>query len=378
MTIAYVTTYDASDVHSWSGSGHYILRALKDSGFETRNIGNLKANESFRLRFKQACLTKLSPKIFLRDREPIVLADYAAQVARRLESDPCDMVFSPGTIPIAYLETAKPVVFWADATFAGLLDFYFSSARLCANSIKNGHKMEQRALSKCRMAIYSSEWAAKTAIENYDVNPEKVKVVPFGANISCDRTPADILELVGRRSREICRLLFLGVDWERKGGALAVEVTRLLVKRGVRAELHVAGCQPPGELPEFVKVHGFLSKSTAEGRERLGRLLSESNFLIVPSRAECYGLVFAEASSYGLPSLATNVGGIPTLIRNGKNGRTFPLDESPATYCDYIEGLFSSAEEYKELALSSFREFSERLNWASAGSKVRDLIAKIV
>jgi len=378
MTIAYVTTYDASDVHEWSGLGNHILRALQDSGFETRSIGNLKANESFRLRLKEACLTKLSPKMFLRDREPIVLEDYAAQVAKRLESDPYDMVFSPGTIPIAYLETRKPVVFWADATFAGLLDFYFSSARLCADSIKNGHKMEQLALSKCRMAIYSSDWAAKTAIQNYDVNPEKVKVVPFGANINCDRTPADIVELVGKRSRDICKLLFLGVDWERKGGDMAVEVARGLINRGIRAELHVVGCLPPVELPEFVEVHGFISKATAEGRQRLDRLLSESNFLILPSRAECYGLVFAEASSYGLPSLATDVGGIPTLIRNGKNGRTFPLDEGPAAYCDYIEDLFSSREEYNELALSSFREYSERLNWTSAGSKVRDLIAEIV
>jgi glycosyltransferase involved in cell wall biosynthesis len=358
--------------------GNYILRALQETGFETRNIGNLKANVSFRLRLKEAYLTKLSPKIFLRDREPMVLADYAAQVAKRLECNPCDIVFSPGTIPIAYLETGKPVVFWTDATFAGLLDFYFSSTRLCADSIKNGHKMEQRALSKCRMAIYSSEWAARTAIQNYDVNPEKVKVVPFGANISCDRSPADIVELVGRRSRDICKLLFLGVDWQRKGGELAVEVARMLIQRGIRAELHVVGCQPRGEVPDFVKVYGFLSKADAEGKERLERVLSESNFLIVPSRAECYGLVFAEASSYGLPSLATDVGGIPTLIRNGKNGHIFPLDEGPAAYCDYIEVLFSSPDEYRELALSSFQEYSERLNWTSAGRKVRDLIAEIV
>lgn len=98
-----------------------------------------------------------------------------------------DVVFSPGTIPIAHLKTNYPIVFWADATFAGMIDFYPSFSNLCSRSIRDGNRMEQAALSKCSLAIYSSEWAAKTALDNYDVNPQKVKVVPFGANISCDR-----------------------------------------------------------------------------------------------------------------------------------------------------------------------------------------------
>jgi glycosyltransferase involved in cell wall biosynthesis len=102
--------------------------------------------------------------------------------------------------------------------------------------------------------------------------------------------------------------------------------------------------------------------------------MMESHFLIVPSRAECFGVVFAEASSFGLPSLATNVGGIPSAIRDGKNGQTFPLAANPDEYSDYIERFMSSKEEYKKLALSSFTEYSERLNWFSAGRRVTDLI----
>lgn len=376
MKIAYVTTYDSSDIHAWSGSGNYILGALQSAGFQTEHIGGLRDRYSFIIKIKKAFYAKILSKTYLRNREPTLLKNYATQVERALALISCDVVFSPGTIPIAYLRTEKPIVFWTDATFSGMIDFYPGFSNLCAETIKNGNKMEQSALSKCRIAIYSSEWAANTAIQNYDVDPAKVKVVPFGANISCNRNLQDINSIIENKNFDTCRLLFVGVDWFRKGGDIALIVADLLTQRGIRTELHIVGCNPAISLPTFVKQHGFLSKSTEEGRRSLDKLMTESHFLILPSRAECYGVVFAEASSFGLPSLATRVGGIPTAIQDGKNGQTFPLDESSEKYCDYIERFMSSKQEYNELALSSFREYSERLNWLSAGKKVYDLIQK--
>ena len=102
--------------------------------------------------------------------------------------------------------------------------------------------------------------------------------------------------------------------------------------------------------------------------------MSDSHFLILPSRAECFGVVFAEASSFGLPSVATNTGGVSTAIRDGRNGQTFPLSASPAEYCNYIERLFLSKQAYRDLALSSFQEYSARLNWAAAGRQVCELV----
>jgi len=300
--------------------------------------------------------------------------NYSTQVEKLLASIHYDIVFSPGTIPIACLQTEKPIVFWTDATFAGLVDFYPGFTNLCTEIIKNGNKMEQLALSKCKIAIYSSEWAANTAIEHYDVDEAKVKVVPFGANISCNRNSNDINRIVEQKSFHSCKLLFLGVDWYRKGGDKALAVANQLTGRGIRTELHIAGCNPPITVPSFVKCHGFISKKTEEGRKYLEQLFSQAHFFILPSRADCVPVVFAEASSFGLPSLTTRVGGISTAIQDGKNGYTFSRDEDTEEYCNYIERFISSKEKYKELALSSFREYSTRINWSSAGSRVKDLI----
>lgn len=378
MKIAYVTTYDASDMHAWSGSGYHILRALQSSGIETESIGNLKEGNFYLSKYlskvKRIIRSKLIKKTCLRDREPTLLKSYASQVKREINMIKPDVIFSPGTIPIAYLETEKPVVFWTDATFAGMVDFYPEFTNLCSESIRNGNEMEQQALSKCRLAIYSSEWAAQSAIQNYDIDPEKVKVVPFGANINCDRGINDIEVIIDKKEVDICKLLFVGVDWQRKGGDKALAVAELLNKQGLRTELHVVGCTPPFTPPSFVKTHGFISKKNEDGQKKIDQLFSESHFLIVPSRAECFGVVFAEASSFGLPSLATKVGGIPTVIRDGKNGWTFKLDAVPEEYCKYIKALMTSNDDYRKLSLSCYQEYAMSLNWNSAGIKVVELM----
>jgi glycosyltransferase involved in cell wall biosynthesis len=374
MKIAYVTTYDSSDLHKWSGTGFYILGALRNNGFQTTPIGNLRDRFDPVTRAKTRLYKMFFSRNYLQNRNPAFLKFYAYQVEKSLSSVNCEAVFSPGTFPIAYLRTNKPIIFWTDATFAGMLDFYPQFKNLCNETIRDGNRMEQSALSKSRLAIYSSEWAAKTAMDNYAVDPSRVKVVPFGANIDCDRNIEGIHEIISRRSLEICKLLFIGVDWSRKGGDIAIKAAELLNQRGIKTELHIVGCNPPGEMPGFVKLHGFVSKKTEAGRNLLDQLYNESHFLFLPSRAECSAMVFAEASSFGLPSLATKVGGIPTSIHDGKNGQTFPLNEGPEVYCDYIETLMASRQQYEQLAVSSFREYSERLNWESSGRKVSELI----
>ena len=374
MRIAYVTIFDPSDIHAWSGLGVHILRSLRSSGLQTETIGKLRYQFDFIYKIKEVLYPRLLSKTYLMLWDPILLKVFARQVERALAAIDCDLLFSIWTNPIAYLRTEKPIVFWGDATFAGRMNFDPRYCNLCAETIRSANRAEQLALSKCRLAIYASEWAANTAIQYYDVDPAKVKVVPFGANLNCSRSMQDIERIIPNKNPEVCRLLFVGVDWFGKGGDVALKVAGQLNRRGLRTELHVVGCNPPVELPDFAKPYGFVSKASEQGRQLLDDLFSQAHFLIVPSRAEAFGVVFAEASSFGVPSLATKVGGIPSAIRDGVNGQTFAAGELPDAYCDYIERLWSSKEEYARLAMSSFREYTERLNWGTSGRRVNELL----
>src|SRR5215470_14068979 len=110
MKIAYVTSYDSSDPHAWSGLGSNILRTLQGSGFQTETVGKLHEQTSWVVRGKDR-LYQTFRRRYLPERDPIILKSYATQVGRALTRFEHDIVFSPGTIPIAYLQIEKPIVF---------------------------------------------------------------------------------------------------------------------------------------------------------------------------------------------------------------------------------------------------------------------------
>ena len=385
MKLAYVTTFDAKSLairDNWSGTGYYIAQSLKSQCMTLEYIGPLKdpiTLQSIR-KFKSRYYRRFHQKNYHKDADPLTLKNYASQVAKKLNSIKSDIVFSATVNSIAYLECKQPIVFWADATCAGLVDFYPQYNNLCQESLENWHIMEKLALEKCTLAIYASDWAAQTAIDFYKVDIGKVKVVPFGSNIDSNRTLSEIKELVEARPMNQCKLLFLGVDWFRKGGDVALKVAEQLNNWGLDTELTVVGCQPivEGSLPGFVKSLGYISKSTSEGKDKINQLIAESHFLILPSLAECYGVVLCEANSLGVPCISRKVGGIPTIIKPNVNGNLFDLNADISEYCDYISRLFSNYSDYKNLALSSFNEYQVRLNWGVSCQKVKDLLETIL
>ena len=58
MKIAYVTTYDASDVHGWSGLGFHLANALKKERAEMDFIGNLNIRHDRLTRIKKLFYSK--------------------------------------------------------------------------------------------------------------------------------------------------------------------------------------------------------------------------------------------------------------------------------------------------------------------------------
>ncbi|MDQ4146115.1 MAG: glycosyltransferase family 4 protein, partial [Pseudomonadota bacterium] len=338
MKIAYVTPFDALNRRNWSGTAYYMSKSLVDQSVSIEYIGPLSEYWSTFFKWKELIYLKLLRKRHLRVFEPSIRKGYAEQVAEKLSYTDPDVVLSTGVTPISYLSCSQPVVFWADAAFAGMVDFYPEFSNLSKESINNGNQAEQSALEKCKLAIYSSEWAAKTAIDNYRVDSSKVKVVPFGANIEHNRTLKDTKNAVEARPSDSCKLLFLGVEWQRKGGETALRVAKELNEQGLKTELTVVGCEPHinKPIPDFLRVFRFVSKSTASGRKQLEELIAGSHFLILPTKADCFGIVLCEANSYGVPCLTTDVGGIPTIIKNDANGRVFSIREEPSKYCEYI------------------------------------------
>ncbi len=257
MQIAYATTYDAHDVHNWSGLGTYIARALESTGLDLDyvNVGPVP----FAARVAGRLVSKAARRRLLPEREPYFAKRRSSALSRELRPH-AEIVFSPGTLPIAYLGESIPHAFWTDATFASIVDFYPEATGLHPRTLRNGNELEQRALETSAAAIYASDWAAASAIKDYGTDPAKVHVLPFGANLVTLPEPTELDRLLSLRSGQVCRLLFVGLDWARKGGSIAVETARLLNLAGVETELTVIGANVPGPIEPFVKSLGFVNK----------------------------------------------------------------------------------------------------------------------
>jgi glycosyltransferase involved in cell wall biosynthesis len=318
-------------------------------------------------------------KNYLIERNPNVLKIWASEIEKKL--NPETMVLtSYSSLPFAKLDTSKPKVFWADAVFANMVDYYKVYSNLCSESLKFGNQMEDEALRNATCAVYSSEWAANAAIKFYGVSPEKIKVVPYGANIDVNYTLQDIQNRAKCLSFEVCNLLFLGREWHRKGGDTAVAIAEQLNNRGIKTKLSIVGADPGKEFRnlDFVDVFGFIKKSEKKGRDLLNQLISDSHFLLLPSRADCTPIVINEMNAHGIPVITTNEGGIPSLISEGINGYMFDKDSSIELFADCIENIFTNRQKYIELSKSSFNEYQTRLNWDYSIQQFKKILEEVI
>jgi glycosyltransferase involved in cell wall biosynthesis len=380
MKVIFVTTYDAEDVRNWSGIPYYMGKAFKNAGIEVHFIGNLKSlpDNYFEFRLKNLVYNKLLKGKFGKFEsfyEPKNLKFIARQVKKRIKEIEGGIIFSPGTIPVAYLKTDKPIVVWTDATFAVMENYYDGFKVLSKRAKRNCHLYEKNAIKRSSLAIYSSEWSAKSATKDYVKDPRKVKFIPFGSNIECNRTIKDIIENNEKKSHSICKLLFIGQEWDRKGGDKAIRIATHL-NESIKVELTMVGCNPPDSVivPDFVKVTGFIDKTKREGLEFIDKLYKEHHFFLLPTKAEAMGVVFCEANSFGLPVITTDTGGIPSVIKNDINGKMFNPESDIKEWAFYIEGIFNNFKKYSEYSLTSFNEYSTTLNW---GVSVRKFISHL-
>ena len=379
MKTAFVTTYNARDVQHWSGLGYFIARSLERAGLDLEYIGPLGASPLTRVMLKAKGLwyNRIRHVRYFRAHDAIIARRYARLVDQQLAKRPAvEVIFSPDVIPVAFLKDPRPLTMWSDATHARVFNYYSEYSGLCRENKRDGNCMEQTALDRAVAAMFCSDWAAESARADYRTPADRVHVVPFGANVENAPSAGDIEVFIRNRPADRCRLLFIGVDWKRKGGPLAVEVAEKLNAAGLPTELTIAGCNPypDGGEPPFVSVEGFLSKSDPAGKQRLRTLLSEHHFLILPSQAECYGLVYCEANCFGMPCLARRTGGVPTIVRDGENGRLFAVETGAEAYATFIKNVFQDHERYERMARDSRRHFVERLNWDVAGQRAAEIL----
>jgi hypothetical protein len=190
-------------------------------------------------------------------------------------------------------------------------------SRMTRRTLEGWERRRAGIYSRARMCAAASHWTADSLRVDYGVPDERIAVVGFGANHRA--APA-------QRDWSCPRFLFVGIDWERKGGPLLLRAFRRLREAHPQALLDVVGGHPPLS-QEGVTAHGVLSQTQPREREQLERLFEQATCLVMPSQVEPFGIAYVEAGSAGVPSIGSSVGGPRDVIGHDGGLVVDPGDE---------------------------------------------------
>ncbi len=364
ITVAYLTIEDARDRRTWSGTHHFLLKELEQRVERVELLGPLKQPLTVTVcKVLNQLGLRLLGKRFNYRASPWVARSYARAVERKLAGVSADLLIAPaGLSTVAFLRTTIPIVYINDRSIAGALGYHDILVDLFDWSREQSLATERAALRNAALSVFSSDWAADAAKQAAPDVADRVRMIPFGANLP--EAPPSIS--TGSAQGDTLKLLFLGVNWVEKGGPIAYDTLLRLKERGVAVQLVVCGCEPPSDCDDPALVReGFLDKNKADDLARLQEHLRTADLLLLPTRFEAYGIVFCEAAAYGLPVLATRTGGIPTVVQDGRTGILFGPDEGGADIAARILGLLADADRMERMRHEARVRYETVLNWSA-------------
>ena len=382
MRIAFVSDVDPYDRAAFSGSTYQILQIVLATGAKVEVVGPIMD----RWRFNAIRLSTLPYRMMGQGvawpKHPFLIQPCAEEVdlaARRIKPD---VIFSPGSNAIAYSNFLKPTIFWSDAPFAAMVDYYPwpQFQNLTPQSRAYGMEADTRAVRYAAAAIYRSNWGREAAIREHQADPERTHVVPLPGNLFRRWSLDELEDLIPMRLKSPWKIFFSGVDWVRKGGDHMVAVVNALVALGQPCELHAAGVVVPPEAVAAAKfpVHslGRLNLNHPENRVILCNRLQESTFMVVPSTAEALGLVFCEALGAGVPSVGRATGGVPDAVMEGRTGFLIQPGEAPEVTAKRMLAAGRDVTRYEAMVRTSWTEWNARFANSAVISKLTKILEK--
>jgi glycosyltransferase involved in cell wall biosynthesis len=203
------------------------------------------------------------------------------------------------------------------------------------------------------------EYVRRSLIDDYQVPPQRAFAIGAGPNI-----------VLGERSQVVAnkKVLFVGSDWVRKGGPQLLEAFLKIRPKHPDAVLEIVGVTPEVSVPG-VSIIGRVP------REQLHHYLSDARIFALPSVLEAFGIAFVEALHFGLPIVASSVGAIPEVVRDGVNGFLVAPGDSGAM-AEALDKLLSSDDLAMKYGEASY-QLARRFTWTRAGSIIRDEMFKL-
>ncbi len=216
-------------------------------------------------------------------------------------------------------------------------------------------EMEASLYRESAITFTTSRFAADSIIEDYGMPASQVACVFSGINVAFP-------EEVPVRAEIPARILFVGVEWERKGGPDLLAAFLEVRKTFPHVELHIVGCRPAISEPS-VFIHGKIPSSEVQAH------LARATIFCMPSRIEPSAVALVEAAAYGLPVVSTTTGGNPDRVIDGETGFLVPV-QNPSALTAALKTLIADPALARQMGERGRDHARAHFTWPAVAQKM--------
>lgn len=223
------------------------------------------------------------------------------------------------------------------------------------------YDLERNLYRRCARIFTTSESTRASFIRHYGVPAERVQVVGVGVQRLFEHE---------RKTYDENTVLFVGIDFERKGGPVLLKAFAEVKKRLPAAKLLIVGPRP-GRVQPGVEWLGHVTD-----REMVQELFAQATVFAIPSVCDPFPRVVFEAMSHALPVVGSTSDGIPEMISEGKTGFLVSTRDTDAL-AERLYQLLSSSELCARLGKAGRAEVSQRFMWQHVLDRIVDGLNEI-
>ena len=233
----------------------------------------------------------------------------------------------------------------------------------------------ERGLYERAAGIFTfSEYVRRSFLADYGLSDERVVVVGSGPNLPLDRVPA------GRPPRapgHTPTVLFVGRDFEHKGGPVLLDAFRAVREAVPNARLLLVGPSRLDVDEPGVEFLGFLRKDNPADFARLLQAYAEADVFCLPTRYESFGIAFLEAMWFGLPTVGPRHWAIPEMVEDGATGLLVEREDS-RTYAECLLQLLSDDGRARQMGRRGRARAEARFSWGHVTAVMSDVIEGVL
>lgn len=225
----------------------------------------------------------------------------------------------------------------------------------------------------------------------YKADVDKLTVIPPGVDVShFYPIPADEAKMYVGLKPDDRMVLFVGRIEPLKGLDTLIEaMSALQLKETQRVHLAIIGGDPAAspqemsaEMARLQKLCDDLSMGQTvvflgkRDQDKLPYYYSAAELLVMPSHYESFGMVALEAMACGTPVIASEVGGLAYLVKDGETGFTIP-DQEPDTLCEKISWLLNDHDLRRSMSERAVK-YAQDYAWEKITSQIVDVYQDLV